>query len=115
MEDLALALLGAVTEVPAVAQLVAVGVLGDRLEPDRRADAGLALALLVRVRREPALPHLRAGVRGALHLILLQIALGIGVIVLHVPVWLASLHQAVALGIFGLALFICYRAFGSRP
>ena len=77
--------------------------------------AGLALALLVRVRREPALPHLRAGVRGVLHLILLQIALGIGVIVLHVPVWLASVHQAVALGIFGLALFICYRAFGSRP
>ena len=76
--------------------------------------AGLAVALMVQVRRERSLPHLGASVLGVLHLILLQVVLGIGVIVMHVPVWLASLHQAMALGIFGLALFICYRAFGSR-
>ena len=47
--------------------------------------------------------------------LLLLFALGSGGVALHGPVGLASLHQAVALGIFGLALFICYRALGSRP
>ena len=71
----------------------------------------LALVLMVRVRREVSLPYLRTSATGVLYLILLQVVLGIVVIVLHVPVSLASLHQTVGLAIFVLTLFICHRAF----
>jgi cytochrome c oxidase assembly protein subunit 15 len=75
---------------------------------------GMALALAVQLRREPALPPLRLGVLGILHLLLLQVVLGVAAVALHVPAALASLHQAVALAIFILALFVCHQVFRVR-
>jgi heme A synthase len=39
----------------------------------------------------------------------LQILLGLGVIIWHVPIFLALAHQAVALAIFAFALFVYYQ------
>ena len=41
-----------------------------------------------------------------------QIGLGIATVLLHVPLGLASLHQAVAVALFVTSLFLCHRAYG---
>ena len=71
----------------------------------------LALALFWRFRREASFLSLQVSARILVYLIVLQGLLGIALVVGHVPIFLASLHQAVALAVFGLALFICHRAF----
>ena len=48
-------------------------------------------------------------------LISLQILLGLGVIIWHVPLWIALTHQVVAFLLFVVALYINHRLPGSRP
>ena len=53
--------------------------------------------------------------RAGLHLLLLvaivQISMGIGTLLLHVPVALAAAHQAGALTLLSVALFVVHRLF----
>lgn len=73
---------------------------------------GTGLALVLRLRRESGYSsQLRVSTSVLFHFLLLQVLLGVVVIILQVPIALASLHQAVALAIFCLALFICHRIF----
>ena len=71
----------------------------------------LAVALMLRLRGEFLPSYLRISAISALHLVLLQVLLGIGVIAMHVPAWMASLHQFFAIAILGTGLLICHRAF----
>lgn len=71
----------------------------------------LAVALVLRLRGEFLPSYLRISAIGALHLVLLQVLLGIGAIAMHVPAWMASLHQFVAIAILSTGLLICHRAF----
>jgi cytochrome c oxidase assembly protein subunit 15 len=48
------------------------------------------------------------GVNALLHTALLQVALGIATLLLVVPVYLAAIHQAVAMLLFTVALFLCH-------
>lgn len=66
-----------------------------------------------RARVELLPPYLRGGAAAILHLTSLQILLGIALIVLHLPHWVASLHQGIGIAIFAVALFTCHRAFRS--
>lgn len=70
---------------------------------------GLAILLWHRAR----LSYLRFATRVLLILLLLQTALGIGVVLTHMPIALASLHQAVAVAVLSAGLFVCHRAY--RP
>lgn len=72
----------------------------------------LAVALSTTTRRAPI--HLKSGSHLVLGLIGIQIGLGIGTVVLHVPLGLASLHQAMAVALFATTLFLCHRAYGYR-
>ena len=76
--------------------------------------AVLALALALFAKLRDATAYLKNGARLILALLGVQIALGIGTVVLHVPLALASLHQAVAVALFGTSLFLCHRAYGHR-
>ena len=69
----------------------------------------LVLALCAATRR--AAPHLKTAALWVLGLIAVQIGLGIGTVILHVPLSLASLHQAVAVALFTATLFLCHRAY----
>jgi cytochrome c oxidase assembly protein subunit 15 len=71
---------------------------------------GLALLLVDRSRSEHLPPPWRNGARWALALVVFQVGLGIGAVLLHLPLALASLHQAMAVVLLGLALFLCHRA-----
>jgi len=71
----------------------------------------LAVFLVLRARLEILPSYLRASATGVLHLVSIQVLLGIGVVVMHVPIWMASLHQAVAVAILVAALLVCHRAF----
>jgi cytochrome c oxidase assembly protein subunit 15 len=71
-------------------------------------------AWLNRRARVELLPsYLRGGAAAILHLTSLQIVLGIILVVLHLPHWVASLHQGIGIAIFAAALFTCHRAFRS--
>lgn len=69
---------------------------------------GIALVLW-RQRRLFAL-RLREGVKALLVLLCLQVGLGIWVLLAHMAVSAALLHQALALGTFAVALRVCHRA-----
>ncbi|HZD52711.1 MAG TPA: COX15/CtaA family protein [Woeseiaceae bacterium] len=56
-------------------------------------------------------PRLRKGVNLILFFALLQVTLGISTLLLRVPIPLAAAHQAVALALFTVALYLCH---GSR-
>ena len=70
---------------------------------------GLALALWVAARRTALQPAASL----ILCLVAVQIGLGIGTVVAHVPSALASLHQVVAVALFAAALFLCHRTYRS--
>jgi heme a synthase len=71
----------------------------------------LCAGALVRHAAHELVPsYLRAAAKAALHLTLLQVVLGMGVVVLHVPAYLASIHQLIAIGILSAALLTCHRA-----
>ena len=74
---------------------------------------GVAAALARRARMELLPAYLRPAAVSTLHLTLVQILLGIGVVAMHMPVWMASLHQTVAVAILAAALLVCHRAFRS--
>jgi cytochrome c oxidase assembly protein subunit 15 len=48
------------------------------------------------------------GVNALLHTAVLQVALGIATLLLVVPVSLAAIHQAVAMLLFSVALYLCH-------
>lgn len=52
--------------------------------------------------------RLRRGVNALLHTAILQIALGISTLLLVVPIPLAAAHQAVALALFTVVLYLCH-------
>ena len=68
---------------------------------------GLALALWWVARRTPLQPVANL----ILCLVAAQIGLGIATVVAHVPLALASLHQAVAVVLFAVVLFLYHRAY----
>ena len=74
--------------------------------------AVLALALWSwgAIRRQA--PHLQTAALWVLGLVVVQIALGVVTVLLHVQLGLASSHQAVAVALFCAALFLCHRASG---
>lgn len=74
---------------------------------------GVAAALARRARMELLPAYLRPAAVSTLHLTLVQILLGVGVVAMHMPVWMASLHQAVAVAVLAAALQVCHRAFRS--
>ncbi len=63
------------------------------------------LLLWVRARRQALSPWTRFGVHLLLAMALIQVGLGIGTLLLHVPTPLAAAHQANALLLFTVALF----------
>ena len=57
----------------------------------------------------PGLPErLRKGANALLHTAVLQVALGIATLLFVVPVSLASIHQAVAIVLFTVAIYLCH-------
>ncbi|MBT4496488.1 MAG: heme A synthase [Gemmatimonadetes bacterium] len=71
----------------------------------------LATVLMLRARLEILPSYLRPAATSALHLTLIQVLIGIGVIAMHVPTWMASLHQAIGIAILSVSLLVCHRAF----
>ena len=71
---------------------------------------GLAAAVMLRSKKEGGTRYLQSSCKSFLHLVFVQILLGIAVIMLSVPPWMASLHQTVGLALFALAVFICHGA-----
>jgi cytochrome c oxidase assembly protein subunit 15 len=69
----------------------------------------LAGILYYRARKRPPARNVRLGAVAELSLVSVQILLGLGVIIWHVPLSLALIHQAVAIMIFVVALFIHHR------
>jgi cytochrome c oxidase assembly protein subunit 15 len=68
--------------------------------------AGLVVWLWVAMRRRMADRRVLATGNWLLVFVAVQIVLGVSVVLFYVPAWLASLHQAAAIGIF-LALLLC--------
>jgi cytochrome c oxidase assembly protein subunit 15 len=52
--------------------------------------------------------RIRAGVNALLHTSVLQVALGISTLLLMVPIALAAAHQAVALVLITVVLYLCH-------
>ncbi len=70
---------------------------------------GFAVWLWVYVRRHGANPQILAANFWLFGFVTLQILLGVGVVLFNVPISLASIHQAVAIGIFISILFVGHR------
>jgi cytochrome c oxidase assembly protein subunit 15 len=66
---------------------------------------GLILALHFKARSQTLVPRARLGITLLVAMAWLQVGLGIATLLLHVPIALASLHQAGALMLFTLALY----------
>lgn len=69
----------------------------------------MALILYYVARRKDYYAAIRSGIWTMVGLVSLQIALGVGVIWFRVPVWLALVHQGVAISLLLAALFINHR------
>ena len=80
-------------------------------QPRCFAFAVLAVAIALFAVARNAAP-LKNGRYLLLGLLGVQIGLGIATVILHVPLGLASLHQAVAVALFVPSLFLCHRAYG---
>ena len=70
----------------------------------------LSLTLYLRLRQVSAPAPLRTAATALLHMLSLQILLGIATILTHVPVWLASLHQVGGVVVFGLAWLVFHQS-----
>lgn len=68
-----------------------------------------ALVMWARTRRKEYFPAISQGIFLMIALVCVQIALGVSVIWFHVPLWLALLHQATALTLFVVSLFLNHR------
>lgn len=72
--------------------------------------AGVAVALFVAIQRERSDSRvLRAAAGWLLAAVSLQIGLGIGVVILGVPKWLALAHQGVGVALFCISLVIAHQ------
>ena len=67
-----------------------------------------------RIRRSDLPRHASRAVNALLHTAILQVALGISTLLLAVPIILAATHQAVAMLLFTVALFLCHSLRYSR-
>ncbi len=73
--------------------------------------AGVAVALFFAVRRDNGATHkMRTATAWLLALLTLQVGLGISVVMLSVPKWLALAHQANGIAVFSLAVVVCHAA-----
>ena len=70
---------------------------------------GLGVALFLHLRSQETSEPLRLASTALLHMLVLQIILGITTILYHVPVWLASLHQLGGVAIFGLVWLVFHQ------
>lgn len=68
----------------------------------------LIIVYRVQVRKTELPARLAKGVNALLHTTVLQVALGITTLLLVVPVSLAAIHQAVAMLLFTVALYLCH-------
>lgn len=68
----------------------------------------LVVAYWAAARRAPLDNRVRKGVNALLHTAVLQVALGISTLLLFVPTFLAAAHQAVAMLLFTVALYLCH-------
>lgn len=68
----------------------------------------LILSFSYKLLKQEIPKHLRIGTYCLAGLLLVQVSLGISVILLHVPVFLASSHQGVAVMVFTAALFVSH-------
>ncbi|MCC7262112.1 MAG: COX15/CtaA family protein [Candidatus Latescibacteria bacterium] len=73
--------------------------------------AVLGLALVLWRQRQLCGPRFQAALRTLLVLLALQVALGIAVLLTHMALSAALLHQALGLGVFAASLRVCYRAY----
>jgi cytochrome c oxidase assembly protein subunit 15 len=79
---------------------------------DHRALALTTIAVIVgywwQMRGKDIPARLKKGVNALLHTAALQVALGITTLLLVVPIALAAAHQAVAMLLFTVALYLCH-------
>ena len=68
----------------------------------------LIVAYWTRLRKADLPDRIRRGVNALLHTAVLQVALGIATLLLVVPIFLAASHQAVAMLLFTVALYLCH-------
>ena len=68
----------------------------------------LIVAYWIRMPKQQLPARLRKGVNALLHTGVLQVALGITTLLLVVPIPLAAAHQAVAMLLFTVALYLCH-------
>ncbi|MCH8071877.1 MAG: COX15/CtaA family protein [Proteobacteria bacterium] len=68
----------------------------------------LIIVYRVQIRKTDLPARLATGVNALLHTAVLQVALGIATLLLVVPVSLAAIHQAVAMLLFTVALYLCH-------
>jgi cytochrome c oxidase assembly protein subunit 15 len=68
----------------------------------------LIVAYWLKIRTIDLAPRIRIAVNALLHTATLQVALGIFTLLLVVPVFLAATHQAVAMLLFAIALYLCH-------
>ena len=61
-----------------------------------------------RIPKDNLIVRARKGVNALLHTVILQVALGIATLLLVVPISLAAIHQAVAMLLFTVALFVTH-------
>lgn len=66
----------------------------------------LVLVFWLSMLRASTYRHVRPGVHLLMLMAILQVAMGIGTLLLHVPITLAAAHQAGALVLVTLALFV---------
>lgn len=72
---------------------------------------GVAVALFLAVRSDNgATERMRTTTRWLIAVLALQVGLGISVVVLAVPKWLALAHQANGMAVFAIAVVICHMA-----
>ena len=68
----------------------------------------LIVTYWIRIRRSQLTDRVRKGVNALLHTAVLQVGLGIMTLLLVVPIPLAVAHQAVAMLLFTVGLYLCH-------
>jgi cytochrome c oxidase assembly protein subunit 15 len=68
----------------------------------------LIVVYWIRIRKTELPARVAKGVNALLHTAVLQVVLGIATLLLVVPVFLAATHQAVAMLLFTVALYLCH-------
>jgi cytochrome c oxidase assembly protein subunit 15 len=69
----------------------------------------LVLVFVLQVIRDKALASLRLPVLVLIGAVIVQVALGISTLLWHVPLVLAAIHQAVALLLLSVMLYVVFR------